>query len=549
MTKKTTRRSFIKKTSGTLAAATLATPFINFSAKAQSEKVIRGAMALGQFSAIDPHTANEHTGYSVIAAMFNSLVRTPPGGASADPAALEGDLAEHWESNKDLTEWTFNLRRNVQWQKGFGEFTADDVAFSVNRVKDPKTGSAWSKRFANVSVQVIDRYTIKLSVPKPDPLFLTKVFDWQTGNIACKKAAEKMGDKFSINPVGTGPFELKEYRPGDRVILTPFKDHFRWKNGDVEMTNVDAVEIVLYGDVTSRDAAVWGGEAHLMAAGSGFQARIALAERSGLNTWKQWPPAPTIMRCNFNIPPLDDIRVRKAIAHALNQVEAAKILGQGTDFILPQTAPYTSAEPFGIYGGLNLSEPIYPYDPEKSGRLLAEAGFSKGLDLGDVYSGPWGAWQSAYEVFQQQLAQVNIKFKLNVLEAPNYFKLSRGGSNPLPMYLASRFPDANGYLDEFLHSKNAPGQNMGNFKNDKFDQLVDSAWTETDPAARVKMLNEAQMIALEEVAGMPFTGLFVMQVASPKVDMGYPGGDPSKTGLARVWNQWHKISEGIRWRG
>ena len=117
------------------------------------------------------------------------------------------------------------------------------------------------------------------------------------------------------------------------------------------------------------------------------------------------------------------------------------------------------------------------------------------------------------------------------------------------MYLASRFPDANGYLDEFLHSKNAPGQNMGNFKNDKFDQLVDSAWTETDPAARVKMLNEAQMIALEEVAGMPFTGLFVMQVASPKVDMGYPGGDPAKTGLARVWNQWHKISEGIRWRG
>ena len=96
MTKKTTRRSFIKKTSGTLAAATIATPFINFTAKAQSEKVIRGAMALGQFSSIDPHTANEHTGYSVIAPMFNSLVRTPPGGSSADPDALEGDLAVNW---------------------------------------------------------------------------------------------------------------------------------------------------------------------------------------------------------------------------------------------------------------------------------------------------------------------------------------------------------------------------------------------------------------------------------------------------------------------
>ena len=549
MTKKATRRSFIKKTSGTLAAATLATPFINFSAKAKSEKVIRGAMALGQFSAIDPHTANEHTGYSVVAAMFGSLVRTPPGGSTADPAALEGDLAESWESSNDLTEWTFNLRKNIQWQKGFGEFTADDVAFSVNRIKDPKTGSAWSKRFANINAQVIDRYTVKLTSPKPDPLFLTKVFDWQTGNIACKKAAEKMGDKFSINPVGTGPFELKEYRPGDRVILTPFKDYYRWKNGDIERTNVDAVEIVLYGDVTSRDAAVWGGEAHLMQAATGFKARAALADRSGLNTWKQWPPAPSIVRCNFKIPPLDDIRVRKAIAHAINPQEGAKILAQGTDHILPLTAPYSSDANFGIYGGLNLSEAVYPYDPEKSGRLLAEAGHSKGIDLGDVYSGPWGIWVSVYEILQQQLAQVKIKFNLKPLEAPNFFKLSRGGSNPLPIYMASRFPDANFYLDEFLHSKNAPGQNMGNFKNDKFDSLVDSAWIETDPAARVKMLNEAQMIALEEAAGMPFVGLFAMQIASPKVDMGYPGGDPAKTGLARVWNQWHKISEGIRWRG
>ena len=197
MTKKTGRRSFIKKSAGTLATATFATPFIKSLARAQSNRVIRGAMALGQFSSIDPHKANEHTGYSVVAAMFNSLVRTPPGGSTADPSALEGDLAESWESNNDLTEWTFKLRENIQWQKGFGEFTADDVAFSVNRIKDPKTGSAWSKRFANINAQVIDRYTIKLTSPKPDPLFLTKVFDWQTGNIACKKAAEKMGEKFS----------------------------------------------------------------------------------------------------------------------------------------------------------------------------------------------------------------------------------------------------------------------------------------------------------------------------------------------------------------
>lgn len=546
--KKMTRRSFLKKTGGGLLAAGLATPLTELLSFGKEEIVVRAAMELGHFSAIDPHTANEHSGYTVVAAMFNSLVRTPPGGASADPKALEGDLAEKWEHNRDMTEWTFYLRKGVQWQKDFGEFTGEDVEFSINRVKNPKTGCAWSKRFANVDVKVVDKYTVKMKTKSPDPLFLTKVFDWQTGNIACKKAAEKLGESYSVNPVGTGPFELKEYRAGDRAILLPFKDHFRWKKGEVPPTNIDRIEIVLYGDPTSADNAVWGGQAHLLVQESGFKPRLELAKAHKINVWKQWPPAPIIVRCNFDIPPLNDIRVRKAIAHALNPEEAAKIAGQGTEFVLYSNTPYPSKEPFGIFGGLDLDKPIYPYDPEKSRRLLAEAGYAKGLDLGDVYTGPWAFWGVVYEIIQNQLSKVGIKFKLNVLEAPAFFKLARGGSNPIPIYCANRFPDANYYLDEFLHSRNFPGQNMGHFKNDKFDQLVDKAWTETDPAMRKKMLQDAQLIALEEAAGMPFTQLFVMGFGNPRLDLGYPSGDPAKTGIAKTWNQWHKISERIRWR-
>jgi peptide/nickel transport system substrate-binding protein len=218
------------------------------------------------------------------------------------------------------------------------------------------------------------------------------------------------------------------------------------------------------------------------------------------------------------------------------------------DFMLPSNTPYPSKEPFSIYGGLDLEKSIYPFDPEQSRRLLAEAGYAKGLDLGDVYSGPWGYYKVKIEIINQQLSKGGINFKINILEAPSYFQLSRGGSNPLPFYSASRFPDANYYLDEFLHSRNFPGMNMGHFKNDKFDQLVDKAWTEIDSVRRVKMLQEAQLIAMEEAAIMPYTHLFQMSFANPHVDLGYLSGDPAKTGIAKVWNMFHNISERIRWR-
>ncbi|HYB19635.1 MAG TPA: ABC transporter substrate-binding protein [Thermodesulfobacteriota bacterium] len=546
--KKISRRSFLKKAGGGLLAAGVATPLTELLTFAKEEIVVRIALEVGQFSSIDPHLANDHTGYTVVASMFNSLVRTPPGGATADLSALQGDLAEKWEQNKDMTEWTFFLRKGVQWQKGFGEFTADDVEFSINRVKNPKTGSAWSKRFENVDVKVVDKYTVKIRTKTPDPVFLTKLLDWQSGNIAGKKAFEKLGESYSVNPVGTGPWELKEYRAGDRAILVPFKDHFRWKGGEVPPTNIDKLEMILYGDETSASAAIWGGVAQLMVLESGFKPRLELAKANKIKTWKLWPPMPNIVRCNFDIPPLNDIRIRKAIAHALNPKEAARIAGQGTDFVLSANTPYPSKEPFGIYGGLDLDAPIYPYDPEKSRRLLAEAGYAKGLDLGNVYSGPWHSWRAFYEIIQNMLSQVGIKFNLNVLEAPAFFKLARGGSNPLPAYMASRFPDAIFYLDEFLHSKSFPGQNMGHFKNDKFDQLVDKAWTEVDPRMRVKMLQDAQLIALEEAAVMPFTHFFKMQFINPHIDFGYPSGDPARTGMTKAWTMGFKISEGIRWK-
>src|SRR3984957_20191558 len=193
-------------------------------AQAQKKTLFIG-IAPADAGKLDPHTASTTPDKGLLQYIFNGLVRMKPGQISPD--TIEPDLAESWTSNPAGTEWTFHIRHGVQCHWGYGEFTADDAAYSIKRAANKAT-SSYSNDFSGlVSAEPLDQYTLKITLKNPVAGFLGYVANINGGNMVCKKAAEEMGDGFSKKPIGTGPFMFAEYQPQQFVRLVANKEYFR----------------------------------------------------------------------------------------------------------------------------------------------------------------------------------------------------------------------------------------------------------------------------------------------------------------------------------
>ena len=151
---------------------------------------------------LDPHFAVSTIDRIPVAWMFNGLVRFPPG--SVDPQRIEGDLAERWEASADKKTWTFHLRRGVQFHGGYGELTADDVVFSLQKAADPKTSAFSSELRAVERVEAVDPHTVRITLKEVVPSLLGTLVNYSQGFIVSRKAVEKLGDGFARQPIGTG---------------------------------------------------------------------------------------------------------------------------------------------------------------------------------------------------------------------------------------------------------------------------------------------------------------------------------------------------------
>ncbi len=182
--------------------------------------------------------------------IYNTLVRVVPG--SGDVTAVMGDLARSWDVSDDMLTWTFHLVRGVQFHKGYGELTADDVKFSFERLEE--RGSPHASTYDKITFEAVDRYTIRMHLDEIHPFLLTTLSNAAMNGqfITSRAAVEELGDAFALNPIGTGAFQLYEHRPRDRVILVRHEDYFR---GPPILERVDVLFI--------PDQA-----AHMMASGS-----------------------------------------------------------------------------------------------------------------------------------------------------------------------------------------------------------------------------------------------------------------------------------------
>ena len=485
-----------------LAAAPLAP------APAAAQMTLRVGSGGADIAKLDPHRATSTNDKTVVGWMFNALVRFPPG--SADPKTIEPDLAERWDRSPDGLTWTFHLRPGVKFHGSWGELTAEDVAYSLKRAADPKRSSFAGAYTAIADVVAIDPKTVRITLKHPVPSLLGLVANYHGGNIVSRKAAEELGDKYAAQPVGTGPFAFAEHVTQQHVKLVAHEGYFRGR------PKLDGVNLRFIPSDSGRELAFASGELDLFYAKREQRWVTAARRRPDTIVDIFSPDEFRTVHINRTIAPLDDVRVRRAIAHGISVQEILRFVG--TDVAIAGC----SVVPPG-YLGEDCPAGGYKFDQARAKALLAEAGHGSGLTLKVVVSNI-SAQLPIMEVIQAQLGKIGIKLDMSVVDHPTYHAQIRTNASALVFYGAARFPVADSYLTEFYHSDAIVGRPTAitNFSHCTVaDAEIVSARAEPDDAKQLALWKTAQQKIHEDVCAVPLFGLLQVWARSPRLDLGY----------------------------
>lgn len=489
-----------------LLGMTVALAIAATAAKAE-EKLLRVGMDIVDIATLDPHRTSSTGEKAVISWMFGGLVRFPPG--SADPAAIEGDLAESWEHSPDGLVWTFKLRPGVRFHGDWGEATSADVVYSLTRAADPKR-SSFSSTFASIDkVEAPDPLTVRIMLKEPVPSLLGLVSNYHGGMIVSAKADQALGEEFKLKPVGFGPFAFAEHKTQSEVRLKAHDGYYRGK------PKLDGIVYRFIKSDSSRELAYASGELDLFS-GKREQRWVERMRQQPATVVDVFGPGEfRTLHINMRIKPLDDRRVREALYRAIDVAQLIKFVGADV------TTPGNSAVPPGYLGEIEIARPAP--DIAKAKALLAEAGFPQGLTL-KMVSSSISAHLPVMEVIQSQLKRAGITLEMDVVDHTTYHAQIRKDISALVFYGAARFPVADSYLSEFYHSRAQIGapQQATNFSHCSVaDAEIDAARGEPDPAKQKALWRAAQEKIAAEICSVPLFDLRQVWVRRASLHYGY----------------------------
>lgn len=399
------------------------------------------------------------------------------------------DLAESWSSDDNIT-WTFNLRRGVQWQKGHGEFTAADVIYTFQRNTDPATASPYASRLANVvSVEAPDDYTVVFTLSGPDGNFLHTVANYHQGMIVKKEAIEAAGDQVRWQPVGTGPYYLESIDPTSRIVLKRHEQYFRGP------APVETLDFRIIKDEQTATIALRNGEVDVVMR-SNRQENIDILKSEGFKMNNADDLFVSVRMFNLQHPALSDVRVRHAIAHAIDY--EAILAAVAADLF---NAHYSILPPW--MDVFSADVPRYPYDPEKAKALLAEAGYADGLTLRQLSTSSQGVTPiNQFEI--DFLAQVGINMEMELVDAPTFNARRNAGEFDMAVRgIPAVNPDM--VLFAYLHPDNQAPRGLGGARyfNPDLAAILETARSEVDPEKRMALYAEVQRIAIADLPYHP----------------------------------------------
>jgi peptide/nickel transport system substrate-binding protein len=401
---------------------------------------------------------------------------------------LQPALAESWEVSDDQRTYTFHLR-DAKFSDG-SPITAEDVAFSLNRVRKDER-SAYPAPLGSVEdISAKDDKTVVFTLKAPFAPFLSNLDVWNMG-VVSKKDVDARGEEkaFTENPVTSGPFMVKEWRPNDRVVLAANPNY--WREGFPKTPSAELLEVT---EADTRVNMLKAGEVDVVREVPWAQVD---AMKTAENVEMRLEPSTIIymVLLNSKREPFSNVKVRQAAAHAIDNKAITKAVTFGYAEPANTTLP-------GAIEYHDDSHPGIAYDPEKAKQLL------DGTAAGDreitILISASGTQEQIAVLMQAQWNAIGLKSKIQKVDGSAWWDLmAKGEYDAAPTWWYNETPDPDLAVRWALCGSCGSDSFYTFYNNEKVNQLTEQGISEQDPQKRAEIYKEIQRITTEEVSQIP----------------------------------------------
>jgi oligopeptide transport system substrate-binding protein len=447
---------------------------------------------------LDPAVAQDAGSALYIVEIFSGLERLDK------DLKIQPDLAESYELSPDGLTYTFHLNKKATFQDG-RPVSADDVKYSFERALNPDTGSVTAENFlgdivgakdvsrgratAISGLKVVDDTTVAITLDAPKPYFLYKL-TYPTAFLVDQRQIQSNPKRWTQKPNGTGPYKLKEWSLGVRIVLEAYTNHYLGppKLNTIRFDLSGGSSLVAYED----------GQIDVTGVGLDDLDRVQ-DPNDKLHAEYQTTPRQSIdyIGFNTNVPPFDDPKVRQAFAMAVDRQKIAEVVLKGaipvaTGILAPGVPGYTP------------DDKTYPYDPDAAKKLLAESKYAGNLPPITLAETGAGATVGPTEeaIIQFWKDNLGVDVKIQQAESATFFNdIDQGRYQMFHLGWIMDYPDPEDVLDVLFYSKSK--QNNSRYSDPVVDQKLEAARTEQDTEKRLALYQDVEKKLIGDAAWIP----------------------------------------------
>lgn len=436
-----------------------------------AERPLTVAMST-EIDSLDPFNATAGDTKTVMDQIFDGLLDVDEDGN------LVGDLAESYEISDDGLTYTFKLKEGVKFHDG-SDFSADDVYYTYDKLSGLSSGEPMSSKFSVIKeMEVVSPTEIKMTLDAVNNSFIYL----QTQPIIKKDYEDNQ-----TKPIGTGPYKFVSYTPGEGMVMERFDDYHRADH----VAKIKQVNVVRVADNQALVMAINNKEVDLA---SKLTADELEQVKESTDSYSHPQNLVQLLGLNNKVKPFDDIRVRQAIAYAIDKDELIEAVAGGK-----ATKIYSSFSP-ALKDYYNELEEMYPTNVEKAKELLAEAGFPDGISFKMTVPSDYKFHMDTAELVQAQLKKAGINATIDPIEFSTWLDRvykERDYETTICGFIG--YTDPIRVLDRYVSTSD---KDYLNYVSEDYDKAISSAMETLDRDELIKNVKDAQEIITKDCAAV-----------------------------------------------